>query len=107
MQDIPKDNENKTDPRELVCNPPPNRLGELTIIPRGAVNDLAIARTISRMGRNNYWLNVTPLEDYMQNLFAFSRSRGGVLLDRLTQVAQTQVEVEANNSMPTGRRTIM
>jgi hypothetical protein len=93
------------DPVVLAVDTPPEKLPQFTIIPTGAVNAFAMSKTIQQFGKRNAFNGLTPMEYYMNKIFEYNRSRGGTMLAGLMRLAQTKVEVTADQAAE-GRKLI-
>lgn len=108
MQDVTNaGKKERPDPLSLAIDTPDDKLSQFTVIPTGAVNAFAMSATIQKMGKKDFWKNMTPMEYYTTNIFKFNRSRGGKMLGTLMQIAQTQVEVDANNQAEQGSKFLV
>jgi len=90
--------DDKTDPIAAVLNPTKDKLPQYTIIPVGGVNAFSMSKTIQQFGRENAFDGLTPMEYYMDKIFEYSRSKQGVLLGGALKLAQTKVEVQAEQT---------
>jgi hypothetical protein len=89
----------KTDPFELAVNTPDNKMGQFTIIPKGAVLCFSMCTVIASIGKDNNDNNENPktqMEQLLGNIYTLSRSKDGVMLSKVMQIAETKVETQAD-----------
>ena len=86
------------DPIVMALNPTAAMIPQFTIIPTGGINNFAMADTIQQLGKVDQWDNITPYEYWQQRLFEYSRSKGGYVLGAALKMAQTKLEVSADDS---------
>ena len=98
MKEVETETNEKADPINLAIDTPDDKMSQFTIIPTGGVNAFAMSAVIQQYGKKDAFLNTTPMEQYMATMFKFNRSRGGVMLAGLLKLAQTKVEVNAEQS---------
>ena len=88
----------KVDCVEMAINPPTSKLPQFTIIPTGGVNAFAVSKTIQQFGKKDAFKDMTPMEYYMNKIFEYNRSRGGVMVAGVLKLALAKVESEADQA---------
>ena len=99
MEDITPEakQDNNNDPVILAVNTPKDKMPQFTVIPIGGVLAFAATKTIQQFGKPEFENgDVTPMEYLMDKIFEYNRSRGGLMLGGLMRLAQTKVEVTAD-----------
>ena len=90
----------KTDAFELAVNTPDAQMGQFTILPKGSVLSFSMCTVISNIGKkisDDNGTDKTQMGQLLGNIYALSRSKDGVMLGRIMQIAETKVETNADN----------
>lgn len=95
-EELEKKKSETPDVIELAINTPDDKMCQFTVIPTGGVNAFAMSDTIQQFGKNGAFDKKTPMERYMQTIYKFNRSRGGLMLAGLLKLAQIKAEVSAD-----------
>jgi len=99
MKEIKEVREQKTDPINVAIDTPKDKLPQFTIIPTGGVVPFAMSKTIQQFGKDNAFNGTTPMEYFIDTIFQYNRSRGGIMLAGLMRLAQTKAEVTADQEV--------
>jgi hypothetical protein len=100
-----KEYQEQPDPINIILNTPDDKLSQLTIMPTGGISSFAACKTIMQYGKRSGGFGVgrTSMEYFMENIMALNRSRKGFLIEGVLAMAQTKVEVSANESAEVDR----
>lgn len=93
----------KDDPVALTLHTPREKMAQLTHIPSGGIIPFAMSMTMAQYGKENGKSSVfgkqTPMEYFIDRIFELSRSKEGRLLGIVSKLAQTKVEVAADQEV--------
>jgi len=95
MKEVKVEKEARPDPIALAIDTPKEKMAQFTIIPIGGVVPFAMSKTIQQFGKPGAFDGSTPMEYFIDTIFEYNRSRGGIMLAGLMRLAQTQAEVSA------------
>lgn len=98
-----KEYQEQPDPINIILNTPDDKLSQLTIMPTGGISSFASCKTIMQYGKRGAFGGRTSMEYFMDNIMALNRSRKGFLIEGVLAMAQTKVEVSANESAEVDR----
>ncbi len=91
----------KTDAFELAVNTPDSKMGQFTILPKGSVLSFSMCTVISNIGKkmkDDEGIMKTQMGQLLGNIYTLSRSKDGVMLSRIMQIAETKVETNADGN---------
>ena len=99
MEEVKKDEVKKPDPIDLAINTPKEKMSQFTIIPTGGVVPFAMSKTIQQFGKKGAFDETTQMEYFIDTIFEYNRSRGGLMLAGLLKLAQTKAEISADQEV--------
>jgi hypothetical protein len=94
-KEIEAPRDEKKDPVEYFIDTPKEKLRQLSIVPTGGVSIFSIALTNAQIGKKDAFDGKRPIEYFIDTNLELSRSKQGVTLLGLMKIAQTKVEVSA------------
>jgi hypothetical protein len=98
VKEIKEEKNERDDPVAITLNTPREKMAQLTHIPSGGIIPIAMTLTMAQWGKENAFDGRTPMEYCMEKIFELSRSKEGRLLGIVSKLAQTKVEVAAEQS---------
>ena len=96
VKDVEKTQVEKPDPIDLAINTPKDKMPQFTVIPTGGVVPFAMSKTIQQFCKKGAFDETTQMEYFIDTIFEYNRSRGGMMLGGLLKLAQTKAEVSAD-----------
>jgi hypothetical protein len=106
MQEAEEIIEKRTDPMEIVIDPPESKKNQYAILPKGSMLSFAMCTVIANIGKKQVDESgrpVTQMEQFMNNIYGLSRSKDGVMLSKVLQLAETKLEVSADEEAQSKR----
>lgn len=88
--------EQKIDPIKIAIDTPKEKMPQFTVIPIGGIVPFAMSKTIQQFGKKDAFNGETEMEYFLDRIFEYSRSKGGMMLGGLLRLAQTKAESTAD-----------